>query len=437
MRKINPCSLTSKSLFAVPLEQLIPESYPKRVILDKLPWDELVEIAKKAYHSHYWKNKPNPRIMIGLFVWSTLSDKTYREVAEDCSFNRLCAYACGFKTDDFRRKIDHSTLIKFDQHLGEENILKIKDIIEKLSIDNQPPNSKGRHSADPTVFEANITYPTDTKIMEQVRKFLVDDIIKPYQKKVNENHRHYDRVARREYLNFAKKRNVTADQINKIKKKQLQFLKRNITQAEQVMRALEETQLKGKLNKKSFKKLKIKLLLAKQIYAQQYAIWKGEKIKERIVSFHRPNVRPIFRGKARAKTEFGLKAELSVMGKALILGKTSYDNFYDGNGLKESILEMKEKNYPVKEVVGDRGNQGLSNFLKNLAIVNALEVRGKRTQDPPISKKRFTRARNKTEGAGGILKRVFVKVRLRARTDLGDLIKICKAFIGYNLTYAF
>jgi len=386
-------SLASHTLFGCSLNKLIPKDHPKRVILDKLPWDELTAIAKCAYKSDYWKDKPNARIMIGLFVWHCIAgDKSYREIEDDFSYHKLCAYACGFKSDDVLREIHHTTLLKFEEHLGEENILKIKDIIEKIAVNNQPPNSKGRHSGDSTVFEANITYPTDTKIMESVRLFLVNDIIKPYQDEVKQQHRTYTRVARAEFLSFAKKRNASKKEIKKIKKTQLQFLKRNINQAEEVMAALEqklknkEIKLKGKINKKTFKKLVSKLAIACQIYQQQSTLYQGREVKDRIVSFHRPNIRPVFRGKARKKTEFGPKVEFSLMGKALILGKLSYHNFYDGKGMKEAIMKMLGKQYSVKEVVGDKGNGGLIRFFKSLNIIDAIEKRGKQAKgkDPPI-----------------------------------------------------
>lgn len=451
MRKINHQSLVSHSLFGYSLEKLIPKNHPKKIILDKLPWDELTEISQKAYKSYYWKDKPNARIMIGLFVWQCISgDKTYRELADDFNLNSLCAYACGFKELDFRT-IDNSTLVKFEEHLGEKNILAIKDIIEKIAINNQPPNSKGRYSGDTTVFESNVTFPTDTKIMESVRLFLVNDIIKPYQKKVNQKHRTYTLIARKEYLNFAKKRITSKKQVSKIKKKQLQFLHRNIIQAEQVMAMLDSKninpktknlfgeqiiELFGKVDKKAFKKLKTKLAIAKQIYSQQMDWYKGKKIDNRIVSFHRPSVRPIFRGKAQKKTEFGVKAFASIVGKALVLSKTSYANFYDGKGFKESISDMQDKEYLVKEVIGDKGNGGMCKFLKENNITDGIEKRGKRKKDPPIPKKRFARARNKMEGAFGIIKNVFIKNGLRAKTDDGDIRKIAKAAIGYNLKYA-
>lgn len=444
MHKINPNSLSGQSFFGIPLCELIPKDRPKRIILDKISWSDLVKIAKKAYKSEYWKDKPNARVMIGFFIWSCVSDdKTYRQLEEDFEFNRLCAYACGFKTDDFKRKIDHTTLIKFEEHLGEDNVLAIKDIIEKISAGKQPANSKGRRGSDTTVFESNIAYPADTKIMESVRLFLANDVIKKCQKKVSQDHRTYNRLARKDFLDFARKRIISQEQVNKIKKKQLQYLKRNIAQADEVMKSLkekiekDEIQLEGKINQKAFKKLKAKLETAKQIYSQQLALYKGEKIKDRIASFHRPNVRPIFRGKSKKKTEFGPKVQTSLTGKTLIIGKISYDNFHDGKGTKEAIIEMRKKKRPIKERIGDKGISGITSFLKENNIIDGIEKRGKRKKNPPIPKKRFTLARNRKEGSYGLIKTVFIKGVLRAKTDFGDLRKICKVAIGHNLRYVF
>ena len=439
MHKINLNSLTSNSLFSVPLSELIPQDHPKRIILDKIPWDELVKIGRKAYKSDYWKDKPNARIMTGLFVYSCITDdQTYRNIEDEFRFNNLCAYACGFKNIE-KRNIHHTTLLKFEENLGEENILKIKDIIEKISVSNQPPNSKGRTTSDTTVFESNITFPTDTKLMERARLFLVNDIIKEYEKQVNQSHRTYNRVARKDFLDFAKKRITSQKQVKDIKKKQLQYLKRNIHQAEEVLKSLKEKKIlsEGKANQKALKRLETKLSVVKQIYSQQQSLYQGDKIKDRIVSFHRPNIRPIFRGKAKKKTEFGLKVQTSLMGKALIIGKISYDNFHDGKGAKESIIAMQEKKYLVKEIIGDKGLSGITDFLKENNITDGIEKRGKRKKSPPIPKKRFARERNRKEGSYGLIKTVFIKGRLRAKTDIGELKKICKSAIGFNLRYAF
>jgi hypothetical protein len=438
--KFHHHSLDSVSLIDKPLDKLIPDLHPKKLILDNLPWDELVSIAKEAYTTDCWKDKPNPRVMIGLLVYACIThERTYRELEEDFSFNALCAYACGFH-DMSPRAIHHTTILTFEQNLGEGNLLAIKDIIESMSVKKQHPRKKGNHSLDTTVFHANITYPTDTKLMETVRVFLVEDIIKSYQDFVGQTHRHYTQVARKRYLTFARHSRPTKRIIRKQKKQALQFLRRNLRQADEVFSELKQRKpeyLRTKADKKAFKRLATKLATAHEIYDQQYALYQGEKVSARIVSFHRPGVRPIFRGKTRQPTEFGPKVELSLQGNALILGKTSYDNFYDGHGLKETVTTMKQKGYQVKEVVGDRGNQGCQRFLKKANILDAVARRGKQAErSPPIPQKRFVRDRNRMEGAIGVVKTVFIKTTLKAKTDFGDMVKLCKACMGYNLCYA-
>lgn len=431
MRNINPNSLKSSSLYSPSLDSLIPKDNPERMIADKLPWGELCELGKKAYKSLKHKNKPGLRIIVGLFVWSCVRECTYRRVAENYAFNRLTAYFCGFKTDDFSRSIDHSTLIKFEKNLGEETMLKMKDIIEKMAIDNQPPATKGRHSNDSTVVESDITFPTDTKLMERVRVFLVEDIIKSFGIK---KYRTYTRVARKEYLNFAKKRKFQKNDIKKIKKKQLQFLKRNLRQAKEI---IDSIKVLGKAEKKSLKKLKKKLEIANRIYTQQLDIFKGKRVKDRVVSFHRPSIRPIFKGKAKRSTEFGLKVSFSFVGGAIILGKYSFDNFFDGKGLRESIEESMTKGYPVSEVIADKGCGGNKRFLKRNDIKNGIdESRNAPLKDPPVPKRRFVGMRNKAEGGIGIFKKVFIGHRLRAKTDFGDIKRVIKGSMGFNMKYA-
>lgn len=432
--KFDSNAMSGRQLFGITLDELIPKKHPIRIKLDKLDWDALESIAKEAYKTDWYQSAPNPRIMIGLFVYSCLADKRYRELEEEFSFNNICQYACGFNTIEYRT-LDHTTLIKFEQHLGFENICKIKDMIEKISVKKQPPRSKGNHSFDTTVTESDITFPTDTKLMEKVRLFCVK-VITTYQKEVGQNHRHYGRVARTDYVDFCKKRKPNKKVIKQIKKKQLQYLKRNLKQANEVILKLEEL-TDTKQRKKLVKKLKSKLLVAWRIYEQQKDLYEGKKVKDRIVSFHRPEIRPIFRGKTKQSTEFGVKLGVSICGKALILGKIDYNNFYDGHGLKDTVREIKNKGHPINEMIGDKGNGGCQRFLKAEGIKDGIERRGKQKVPKSIPKKRFVRARNRMEGAFGTIKNVFGLMRMRAKTEYGEQVKIMKAFVGYNMKYTF
>lgn len=430
---------SSLSIFATHLDTLIPKNHPKRVILDKLDWGVLANIGQEAYKSDDYSFAENPRVMMGLFVYSCIVDKKYREMEEDIMFNSLCQYACGFAEVKLRT-IDHTTILKFEQKLGMENILKVKDMIEKASIKNQPPRSRGTHSWDTSVVESNVTYPTDTKLLESVRKFLTENVIIKHSKTVKQVHRHYGRVARKEYVDFCKKRKPKKAVIRKCLKSQLQYVKRNINQAEEVITELEKI-ADTKKEKKQAKKLKQRLQTAKKIHEQQTSLYHGQKIKNRIVSFHRPEVRPIYRGKTKQATEFGVKVGMTVCGKAIVLTEMSYENFFDGHGLNRAVGRIRNRGHPINEMIGDKGNEGCHRFLKAEKIKDGVErkkpKKGAEPHTKVLTKKKFIRERNKMEGAFGTIKNVFHLQKQRAKTSFGDLLKICKACIGFNLRYAF
>ncbi|MGV8135457.1 MAG: hypothetical protein AB2L20_09600 [Mangrovibacterium sp.] len=70
------------------------------------------------------------------------------------------------------------------------------------------------------------------------------------------------------------------------------------------------------------------------LYDQQKQMHKSRthQVDDRIVSIHQPHVRPIVRGKARAKVEFGSKIHLS-----LVEGISFLDELVGMLSMKEAI----------------------------------------------------------------------------------------------------
>lgn len=62
-------------------------------------------------------------------------------------------------------------------------------------------------------------------------------------------------------------------------------------------------------------KLQRKYWIIQTVYEQQLKMWvsRSHQVDDRIVSIHETHVRPIVRGKARAKTEFGAKIHMSMV----------------------------------------------------------------------------------------------------------------------------
>ena len=77
---------------------------------------------------------------------------------------------------------------------------------------------------------------------------------------------------------------------------------------------------------------------------------KKKQVKDKIVSLEQPHVRPIVRGKARAKTEFGAKLDVSVSDGFVRLERTSFDAYNESENLISMIEKFKARtgHYPAK-----------------------------------------------------------------------------------------
>jgi len=60
---------------------------------------------------------------------------------------------------------------------------------------------------------------------------------------------------------------------------------------------------------------------------------KTHSVDNRIASLHQPHIRPIVRGKAGKKYEFGQKVTTSVVNGYTFIERQSYDNFNEGTTL--------------------------------------------------------------------------------------------------------
>lgn len=114
--------------------------------------------------------------------------------------------------------------------------------------------------------------------------------------------------AHREYFKIAKSKKRNRKTIRKALKKQLSFVRRNLEYIENLV-------AQGHYELLSPKQ-KSELEIIKTLYLQQKQMIDEEKYscENCIVSVSQPYVRPIVRGKANAKVEFGAKVAICVIG---------------------------------------------------------------------------------------------------------------------------
>jgi hypothetical protein len=205
---------------------------------------------------------------------------------------------------------------------------------------------------DGAVIPENIKYPNDVGLLNDVRQWLVGKI-RGIGQDVGKKYRTYCRKARQVYLNFAKSKRKTKRQIRRAQRQMLQFVRRNLRQMEEALREA------GRVGSRHLLLIGEKLGTARKIFDQQWEMYKkgSHRIADRIVSFHRPWVRPIKRGKNGKDVEFGSKAAMSHVDGFLFLDKIQHDNFSESQtAVVREQLDHYEKRFGKKpaSLTGDK-----------------------------------------------------------------------------------
>ena len=204
---------------------------------------------------------------------------------------------------------------------------------------------------DATVAPQNITFPTDLKLLNAAREKSEELIDLLYSKRLHGGvkPRTYRNIARKDFLNTAKKKSKSTKEIYKANGRQLRFLKRNLAHIEMWLSAYTIFPLKHKNQKY--------LMVLHTVYDQQEQMYRTrtKRIDDRIVSIHQPHVRPIVRGKDGKKVEFGSKLQVSLSDGFALIDKLSWDSFNEGTCLIQSIeLYRKRLGYYPASVLADK-----------------------------------------------------------------------------------
>jgi hypothetical protein len=183
---------------------------------------------------------------------------------------------------------------------------------------------------DATVYESNIRYPTDAKLIwESIVK--VHQILQQKRGllKLRPNRSNYQKH-KSNYLGYQRNRRKSKRKDKKLHKQLLKYLHR-------LLKGLQDLQTRHKLR---LSNTEIKLINnVNTIYDQQHELLYGnrENVKHRIVSLSKPYVRPIIRGKEVKPVEFGAKVHKVQVGGLSFIEHLSYENFNEGTRLKQSI----------------------------------------------------------------------------------------------------
>ena len=359
-----------------------------------IPWIEIEKKYAKLFSNKKGNVAKSLRLGLGARIIQAEYGFSDAEIPLQIQENPYLQYFCGYKAfDDSKPPFDSSMMVYFRKRLTPEIIGEINELIisaeqaKNINDDSKSDNSddddknSGTMIVDATCAPSQITYPQDVSLLNKARESS-EKIIDELHEKGEQKPRTYRKKAHKDYTSYSKNRKPKAKQTRKAISNQLNYLKRNIGNIEKMLAA----------GKKMPEKFKERFSTIKIIYAQQKEMYDNHthSVKDRIVSLSQPWIRPIVRGKAKAKVEFGVKLDISVCDGWTRLERHSFNAYNEATGLKNMIEQYMERtgHYP-KRVLADKiyRNRENLNYCKQHNIQLSGPALGRPKKDAEIDRK--------------------------------------------------
>ncbi len=410
-----------------------------------IPWGEFESnYARTLKNSGHGPPAKSVRVALGSLIIKERLRTSDEETVEQIRENPYLQYFLGFKEYKDKEPFHPTMFVHFRKRINKEMLGKVNDAVHKKAKskndddDEQPPANKGKLLIDATCAPADITFPTDLKLLNKAREKTeqaIDILHKPHKGK-KKKPRTYRRTARKVFLSVAKAKRLSKSKRRKAIRKQLGYVERNLKTISKLgknssLTLLSRTQYKD-------------LLVISELFRQQK--WMHEqreiRINDRIVSISQPHIRPIKRGKANASTEFGAKISASLVDGYCFLDRLDWNNFNESGDLINQVESYKKRYgfYP-NSVHADKIYRNRDNikFCKK----HSIRLSGPRLGRPPKDQSKLKELKKQTwrdeidripiEGKFGQAKRRFGLSRIMCKLAQTSETAIAMTFLVMNL----
>lgn len=452
---------------------------------ESLPWDALASIYYRTMSTDQGAPAIDARIVIGAMIIKHKLKLDDRETIETIRENMYMQYFLGLEEYTYNDVFDRSLFTTLRYRLGADKFDAMtrqiiltsegkheaarKDLDDdrndvntnkvdkdgkgsgtlanqasdktssgKNEAEEKPKGNKGVLIVDATVADQMIAYPTDLGLLARSREEserIIDELCNVLD--IKEKPRTYRRLARKQYLNVAKKKNKTRNEIRKSIGGQLRYLRRNLKSIDGLL-----DKAPGMSFPLETRDQRIYWVI-QHIYDQQAKMYKENihSVDNRIVNIYQPYVRPIVRGKDKAQVEFGAKLGVSIQNGFARINTLSWEAYNEGTDLKGQVEAYKKLNgfYP-KVVISDKiyGSRENRQWLKDLDIRYSGKALGRPSakSQTPYQKRKFKEEqgmRNQVEGKFGQGKNGYNLSRVRARAARTSESWIAAIFFVMNL----
>lgn len=388
------------------------------------PWDRCVAVFSKSFSST-GRRTINPRIVIGSLIIKhklRLSDEETVQIIEE---NPYMQFFLGLEEFAPAPLFSPSLFVEWRKKLGNEAFNEFADILCGICCGSPSDGAasptvknKGQLKLDASVADQYITYPNDLGILNTSREKteeIIDHLYELLRDQLSVKPRTYRKVARKKYLQESKKRQTNKKTLRRAIRYHLNCLDRNISSINMMLDLLESMPLSKRMLK-DFWAIQTVNVQQREMYGN-----KTHTCEDRIVSIGQPYVRPIVRGKAGKKVEFGTKIGLAKAAGFAKAETLSWDAYNEGAGLIPHAESYKAQfgYYPeliqVDKIYGTNKNR---KWCKERNIRMTVAPKGKQAELTAYQKsqrKKEFNGRNEIEGKFGQAKQGYGLNQIKAK----------------------
>lgn len=336
-------------LFRPSLEKIINLRHPLVRLAAEIDWDFLAGRFSSVCRLGPGQPPLPTRLVAGLFILKHMHNLSDEALCDRWVENPYFQYFCGEVVFRHDLPFDRSSLTRWRQRLGEEQIAAL--LQESLSVAHRTgaieTKDLERVVVDTTVQEKAIAHPSDGRLMHRAIEKLVD-LAKRESVELRQS---YLRVAKRAAIMVG--RYTHAHQFKRARR-ELKFLR---TRLGRIIRDIRRKIEGDPALEDRFGPL---LDLAHRVRHQEQR-QRGPKV----YSLHAPEVECIGKGKARAPYEFGCKVSIATPatapkgGQFVLHAKALHGNPYDGHTLGPVIADLEKlTGVAARRIHGDKGYRG-------------------------------------------------------------------------------
>jgi IS5 family transposase len=385
-----------------------------------IPFKEIaLKIPSPPYINSGRGRKPFLKVEGGLAL---LVLKHYTGLSDEMLIDRLntdwcMQYFCGLRLG-LRRIKDRNLVSWWRCYISRH--LNIQQLQEAL-IGNWHPYMQQTHMLmmDATVYESNIRYPTDAKLLwESIVKVYALLLKKRKNLKLRSSRSNYQKH-KRNYLNYQKSRKKSRRKDRKLRKQLLKYLGR-------LLQGIDHLQKQHAFNY-SNKETRLLKNIQTVFEQQQELLYGSQEVKHRIVSLHKPQVRPIIRGKEIKPVEFGAKVHKVQVDGLSFIEYLSYENFNEGTRLKQSVAFHQKHFGKCSQLAADAIYATNENrrYCTSMDIATSFKAKGrqgKMEDQKSTMRSALSTARSTVlEGSFGNEKKHYLLDKVRAKTEATEI----------------